>query len=115
KGLEEHESLHLEEVINNSFDMSKGVHLHTIKLAQECIAIDCNHSLTHAEISIQTNNQRGLLAFVMSCFETLSINVITAKIHSSKHKVKDSFLIEKQNNLCDNTDKIYNLLLNKEV
>ena len=105
----------LKEIVKNAFDMKKKVKLHPVKLADECIKIDCEHSLTHAEISVHTSNQRGLLAFIMSCFEELCINVVTAKIHSSKHKVKDSFLIEKHNNLCDNTDKIYNLLLNKEV
>ena len=115
KNIDHEEIIDLEEIITNAFDMTQGVKLHTIKLLKENISIDCNHSLTHAEINIQTANQRGLLAFVMSCFETLSINVITAKIHSSKHRVKDSFLIEKHDNLCDNADKFYNLLLNKEV
>lgn len=115
KNINQKEIIDLEEIITNAFDMTKGVKLNTIKLLKENISIDCNHSLTHAEINIQTANQRGLLAFVMSCFETLSINVITAKIHSSKHRVKDSFLIEKHDNLCDNADKFYNLLLNKEI
>jgi len=46
----------------------------------------------------------------MHCFEELNINVITAKIHSSKYKIKDSFLIEKQNNICNNGDKIIEIL-----
>ncbi|MDQ7060759.1 MAG: hypothetical protein Q9M43_06345 [Sulfurimonas sp.] len=115
KNIEEVELNDLETIIHNAFDMKMEVTLQNVELTKECINIDCDHSLTHAEISVQTSNQRGLLAFIMSCFEELCINVITAKIHSSKHKVKDSFLIAKTNNLCDNTDKIYNLLLNKGV
>jgi [protein-PII] uridylyltransferase len=46
----------------------------------------------------------------MDCFERLNINIVTAKIHSSKHKARDSFLMEKQNNICDNDEKIFELL-----
>jgi [protein-PII] uridylyltransferase len=44
--------------------------------------------------------------------EELGINVITAKIHSSKYKVRDSFLMEKQNKICNNIEKIYESLSN---
>jgi len=94
--------------------MSKEAKLHNIKLSRESIKIDCEHSLTHAEISVHTSNQRGLLAYIMNAFEELNINIVTAKIHSTKHKVKDSFLMEKQNNICDNVTKIYELLINED-
>jgi len=101
----------LEEKIEASFDMSKCIILKDIELQREEITIDCNHSLTHAEIAIKTKNQNGLLAYLMHSFEELNINIVTAKIHSSKHKVRDSFLMSKQSNMCDNVDKIYNVLI----
>ena len=100
----------VEEIIANSFDMSKKVKNFDIHIKRDEINIDCEHSLTHAELSVQTSNQRGLLASIMSCFESLNINIVTAKIHSSKYKVKDTFLMEKQNDMCNNVDKIYKLL-----
>jgi [protein-PII] uridylyltransferase len=48
----------------------------------------------------------------MHKFEEMGINIVTAKIHSSKHKVRDSFLMEKQNNICDNVKEIYEILSN---
>ncbi|WP_455755588.1 [protein-PII] uridylyltransferase family protein [Sulfurimonas sp.] len=108
------ELIELEEIIKNAFDMKREVKLQNIKLAKKCIDIDCEHSLTHAEINVHTTNQRGLLAYIMNAFEKLNINIVTAKIHSTKHKVKDSFLMEKQHNICDNVDKIYELLVNEE-
>ena len=48
----------------------------------------------------------------MHKFEELNINIVTAKIHSSKYKVRDSFLMEKQNKICNNVKKIYELLSN---
>lgn len=108
------EIIELENIIENAFDMDKKVTLQNINLSKESISIDCNHSLTHAELTVNTTNQRGLLAYIMNCFEELHINIVTAKIHSTKHKVRDSFLMEKQHNICDNTDKIYELLTKQD-
>lgn len=114
KNVTKDELIELEYIVENAFDMDRKVKLQSIHLQKECISIDSEHSLTHAEISIHTINQRGLLAFVMNVFEELKINVITAKIHSSKYKVKDSFLIEKQKSVCDNVDRIYERLMHEE-
>ncbi|MBU1216909.1 HD domain-containing protein [bacterium] len=110
KNITEEELIDVEQIIANSFDMQREVQNLDITIKREQVSIDCEHSLTHAEISVQTSNQRGLLAYIMSCFEKLHINIVTAKIHSTKHKVKDTFLMEKQNDICNNTDKIYTLL-----
>lgn len=100
----------VEQTIENAFDMSRKIRLHNISIKEKEVSIDCEHSKTHAEISVHTKNQIGLLAYIMDCFEQLDINVVTAKIHSNKHKVKDSFLIEKKQNICNNTQNIYTLL-----
>ncbi|DAB28476.1 MAG: phosphohydrolase [Sulfurimonas sp. RIFOXYD12_FULL_33_39] len=104
------EAADIENIINNAFDMSKHVQLKEVNIHRHEIHIDCEHSLTHAEVNVNTQNQKGLLAYIMECFEELGINIVTAKIHSSKHKVRDSFLIEKQNDICNNVDKIFELL-----
>jgi len=110
KNIDTNELRGLEEIINNAFDMNRDAKLQDISLYKKSIHIDCEHSLTHAEITVNTTNQRGLLAYIMNGFEKLNINIITAKIHSTKHKVRDSFLMEKQNNICDNVTEIYKLL-----
>lgn len=110
QNITQHELEMIEMTIEDAFDMSKEVKLRDIEIKEEDITIDCDHSLTHAELNIQTKNQIGLLAYVMHKFEQLNINIVTAKIHSSKFKVRDSFLMEKQNNICNNLDNIYRLL-----
>ena len=110
KNVQGNELVAVEDIIDNAFDMTRQVHIHNINIASSEITLDCDYSKTHAEISVHTSNQKGLLAYIMNIFETLHINIVTAKIHSSKYKVKDSFLIEKQNKLCDNRDKIFKLL-----
>ena len=115
KSVQNNELLEIHEIVKNAFDMSLKTATQDINITKEEINVDCDHSLTHAEVSVNTTNQRGLLAYIMNIFEELSINIVTAKIHSTKYRVRDSFLIEKQNNICNNTEEIYRLLTNKTL
>ncbi len=100
----------IERIIEDSFDMERSITLKNIRIKKEEISIDCEHSLLYAQLFIKTANQKGLLAFIMQRFEELGINIASAKIHSNKKTVRDSFLMTKQNNLCDNTRKIIEAL-----
>ncbi len=99
------------EIIENSFDMHRKIELSPIKLKEEDIKLDCEHSLAYAELIIHTANQRGLLAYLVEKLEESSINITTAKIHSTKNKARDHFLIEKQLNMCDNADNLIKHIL----
>jgi [protein-PII] uridylyltransferase len=110
KNVTGNELVDVQDIIDNAFDMNRAVTLKKISIQKEEIKIDCEHSKTHAELTIHTQNQMGLLAYVMYKFEEMHINIITAKIHSSKYKVRDSFLMEKQHNICDNVENIYKIL-----
>jgi len=111
KNVSGNELIEVQDIVDSAFEMDKTIHYNDIKILREEITLDCEHSLTHAELNINTKNQRGLLAYVMHCLEELKINIITAKIHSTKYKVRDSFLMEKQNYICNNIDRIYSLLI----
>ncbi len=102
-------------LVEDKIDVAFNIQQHSLSLKRviikrEEISIDCDHSLTHAEINIHTKNQKGLLAYVMYCFEELHINIMAAKIHSSKYKVRDIFLMDKQNNICNNVENILTML-----
>ena len=109
KTIDNDEIVYIEDTLKNAFDMQRKVKLYDVAIKEDEVHIDCQHSLTHAELTINTTNQRGLLAYIMNVFETLNINIVTAKIHSTKYKVRDSFLMEKQNKICDNAKKISKL------
>ncbi|MCW9027029.1 MAG: HD domain-containing protein, partial [Thiovulaceae bacterium] len=111
KNVEGDELAEVKDIIDAAFDMDRIVENRKIEIKKDEVNIDCEHSMTHAEISVNTKNQIGLLAYMMDAFEKLGINIATAKIHSTKHKVRDSFLISKQNNICNNVEKIYKLLI----
>ncbi len=111
ESIEESMLEHIEAIIHDSFDMQKSIPLKRVIIKKEEITINCDHSLQHASLMIKTANQKGLLAYIMQKFEELGINIATAKIHSNKKTVRDSFLMTKQENLCDNTQKIINSLI----
>jgi len=105
------ELIEVQNIIDAAFDMDRVVENRKIEIKKDEITIDCEHSLTHAELNVNTKNQIGLLAYMMDAFEKLGINITSAKIHSTKHKVRDSFLMSKQNKICNNVEKIYDLLI----
>ncbi len=97
-------------IVEDSFDMSKTVSLTTPHILKDQIFLDCEHSKQYASLNIHTTNQKGLLAYIVQNLEELRINIVTAKIHSTKNKANDNFLIEKEHNMCDNTDIIIDKL-----
>lgn len=110
KNIEEIEKEKISTIIEQAFDMQQKVSLNEIKIHKEEITVDCEHSLTLAQLSVHTSNQRGLLAYIMDKLEQLNINLVSAKVHSTKYKVRDTFLMQKQNELCNNVENIYKLL-----
>lgn len=74
------------------------------------IKLDCKHSQTYAMLSLNTKDQKGLLAFVIYVFETFNLKISTAKIQTIKNRTRNIFLIEKHGILCDNSKEILDLL-----
>ena len=96
----------IEEIIEDSFNSE---HKHVAKLPsikKEDIDVDCEHSKTYALMHLKSQNQKGLLAFVIDMFDDMDIDIVTAKVHTLKNRVRDMFLIEKNGNFCHNVDKI---------
>jgi [protein-PII] uridylyltransferase len=100
----------IEEILHHSFDKSKKSTLQIPSIHKEEIEIDCEHSQTYALMRLHTGNKKGLLAYIIHMFDDMGIDIVSAKIHTLKNTVRDSFLIEKNGNFCHNTDKIIDKL-----
>jgi len=96
----------IEEFIEDSFKESYENIQYIPSIHQEDIDIDCEHSQTYAIMHLKSKNQKGLLAYVIEMFDDIGIDIVTAKVHTLKNRVRDMFLIEKNGNFCHNTDKI---------
>ncbi|MEJ2468073.1 MAG: HD domain-containing protein, partial [Campylobacterales bacterium] len=100
----------IREIVETSFNMKMSVKLEVPVIKSDEISIDCEHSKSLAELAVHTANQRGLLAFIIRCFDELDMQIVTAKIHTTKHRVRDYFLIEKTPQMCDNAGQLITLL-----
>ncbi len=88
---------------------------HNLKLSRPLIDasklnIDCNHSKEHAKIQLKCDNKKGLLSYLIQLFDSLGVDITSAKIHTKNNRVNDLFLIEKNGNFCHNTNHIIKAL-----
>ena len=96
----------IEGIIHDSFDSRQKYTPHVPHIKEDELTIDCEHTKTHAIMYLNSQNQKGLLAFIIDMFDEMEIDIITAKIHTFKNRVRDMFLIEKNGNFCHNIDTI---------
>ncbi len=96
----------IKNIIEDSFDQSKKVKLQKPIIKRSEIEIECNHSREYGALKIGTKDQKGLLAYLMYIFDKLDIDIASTKIHTGKHRVNDLFLIQKNGNFCNNTERI---------
>ena len=70
------------------------------------IDLDCDHSKSYALMHINTKNQNGLMAYIMSIFDEHGIDIAMAKIQTIKNRTRNLLLIEKTVGLCNNEKNI---------
>jgi len=113
-GITEEEKGMVEQIIIDAFDPTKKSIEHQPLIERKEIEIDCDHSKSYATMYLKSRNQKGLLAYVINLFDELGIDIVTAKVHTLKNRVRDMFLIEKNGNFCHNTELIIEKLTNTE-
>jgi [protein-PII] uridylyltransferase len=111
--VKDEEIYHIHKLIEDSFDMSKKTSLEPPKIAPNELNLDCEHSNSYAQLFLNTKDQQGLMAYIISLFDELGLDIASAKIQTIKRKARNLFLIEKQAKLCDNKEKIIALLCGK--
>jgi len=103
------EDEYLEEIasiVESSFLKQKPQNIPSPNIDTKDIEIDCNHSTTYALMKLTTKDKKGLLAYVMTLFEELKIEIVSAKSQVVKTKAHDLFLIDKDGNFCSNVELI---------
>ena len=100
----------IEDIIKDSFDMSKSTATRIPIIKKDDIKIDCNHSSILASMQIIAKDQKGLFAYVAKIFDDFNIEIESAKIHTLNGYARDLILIEKNGNFCSNQEEILNLM-----
>jgi len=103
---EEADLLFIEDVIKQSFDMSKKPKLHPLSVKKSEIQIECEHSRSYASFKINTKDQKGLLANIMAIFDDIGVDIASAKIQTIKNRTRNLILIEKNGKFCKNKERI---------
>ena len=106
ESVENYEIEMIEHYIKESFDLTQKSKLPTLIINRNDIDIECNHSQNYAKMSLKMEDTRGLLAYIMTLFDLIGVDIASAKIHTHKRRVQDLFLIEKNGNFCHNIDMI---------
>ena len=104
--VEEEETGFIETFIHDAFRHTYKTIDYVAEIHKEDIDVDCEHSPTYALMHLRSKNQKGLLAYIIEMFDEMEIDIVTAKVHTLKNRVRDMFLIEKNGNFCHNVDKI---------
>ena len=104
---------HILNLIDESFDMNKKASLKLPNIAKKELILDCDHSNSYAQLSLNTKDQQGLMAYMITLFDEIGLDIASAKIQTIKHRARNLFLIEKQGKLCDNKEKILAFLCGK--
>ena len=100
----------VEEIIKDSFDMSKSVITKTPTIKKADIRIDCNHTAYLASMHIIAKDQKGLFAYIAKIFDDFKIEIESAKLHTLNGYARDLILIEKNGNFCSKQEEIINLI-----
>jgi len=109
--VEDDDIFQIQSLIKESFDMSKSTTLCKPVIKEKEIQMDCEHAQSVIKLTVNTQNQKGMMAYMMSVFDSEGIDVTTAKIQTVKNRARNLFLIEKKVELCNNKDKILDLFI----
>ena len=114
QNVDDSDILFIQEIIKNSFDMNKDVKFTKPIISKQSIDIDLDHSDDLIQIQINTNDQKGLFAYIAYVFDKYDIDIQSAKINTRNKKVNDLLLIQKNGNFIQNKNKILDELITKE-
>lgn len=70
-----------------------------ITIKKDEIKFDESYSKTYAKLNLNTRDQQGLMAFVMSVFDALNLTLSAAKIQTIRARTRNVFYLKKSENL----------------
>ena len=112
--VDESELPYIEQILYQPFDMEKTVKLRKPVIYEKDIKINCEHTEELAQLNLQARDQKGLFAYIAKLMDSYKIVIQSAKLHTSKDRVRDMLLIEKNGNFCGNKEEIIKLLVTEE-
>jgi len=103
----------IEEIIKDSFDMTKTTKLNKPIIKKEEITIECEHTEELSLMKINAKDQKGLFSYIAKVFDDFGVEINSAKIQSLRGRANDLFLISRNGNFVKNKDIIIERLTNQ--
>ena len=84
--------------------LEKNLQTQSVKIKKPMIKkdelkLDLGYSKTYAKLNLNTKDQQGLMAFVMSVFNELGLVLSAAKIQTIRQRTRNTFYLQKTPNL----------------
>ncbi len=114
EAIPEDELIYVRQILDEMLIWDKRSKLKLVALKPGEISINCNHSKSYAKMKIVTNDQKGLMANIMTLFDDIGIDIASAKIQTIKNRARNLFLIEKNGNFCTNKELVIETLTKKQ-
>ena len=111
ENIDEAELPYTQKILEDAFDMTRKTKLPTLVIKKEEIDIQCHHSNSYARMKINCQDQKGLIANIITIFDDMGIDIASAKIQTIKNRARNLFLIEKNGLFCDSQDIIVKKLI----
>lgn len=112
--IHEDDYLRVEELLIESLTTMHELKIKKPNILEKNIYIDCNHSKENAIMKLDCMDQKGLVSYVINLFDSLGVDINSAKSHTKRNRINDLFLIEKNGSFCNNTALIIKQLTEKE-
>jgi len=114
KRVDEDELLYIEKILQEALLSGKKPKLKKLDINEKEIKINCDHSKTYAKMNIECNDQKGLIANIMTIFDDIGIDIASAKIQTIKKRARNLILIEKNGKFCTNKEIVVQRLTSKD-
>jgi len=113
EAIEEEEIIYIRQILDEMLIWDKKPKLKILNIKPKEITINCNHSKSYAKMKIVTDDQKGLMANIMTIFDDIGIDIASAKIQTIKNRARNLFLIEKNGKFCTNKELVIERLTKK--
>ena len=95
----------IKEIIEKSFNTDE-YNFPNPGIYKKEFSIDCNHSKNYIALKLQTNDKKGIIAYIMQVMDKYNIDVEDIKISVQKNIVRDILIINKSSHFCEKQSQI---------
>ncbi|HEC1748356.1 TPA: nucleotidyltransferase, partial [Campylobacter lari] len=103
----------LENLLNSKLHLKVQKKAKKPNIKKDELKLDMNYSKSYAKITLNTKDQKGLMAYVMDVLARYDIILSAAKIQTIKERTRNVLILHKNESLQDHKDQILKSLISE--